>query len=134
MKKIPSFPSFRFQHKGQSQKLGNLGNSQISLNKRNSLKFKKVFKKFPSFPSFQFHYKGQNRKFGNLGNFQLPPTKQLQALKNFLSFPSFRSQHKDQNRKLGNLRNYQISSNKRNSLKFRSLEKISEFFRFSISA
>ena len=132
LKKIPSFPSFRSQHKGQNRKLGNLGNSQFPQIKEIHANIK-ILKKFPSFPSFRFQYKGQNRKVGNLENFQLPPTKQLQALKKFPSFPSFGFQHKGQNRKLGNLGNSQISSNKRNLLKFRSLEKISEFSKFSIS-
>ena len=39
-KKFPSFPSFRFQYKGQNQKLGNLENLQLPLTKQILLTFR----------------------------------------------------------------------------------------------
>ena len=89
-----------------------------------------VLKKILSIPNFPFQHKAQNWKLGNLRNFQLPSTKQLQALKKFLSFLSFWFQHKGQTWKT---QKFPISSNKRNSFKFRSLEKISKFSEFLIS-
>ena len=108
MKIFPSFPSFRFQYKGQNQKLVNLANFQLPQTKH-ILWDLKVLKIFPSFPSFWYQCKGQNR---NLGNFLLPQIKHilwnLQVLKIFPSFPSFRFQYNGQNRKLGKFGNFQL--------------------------
>ena len=104
MKQFPSFPSFRFLHKGQNRKLENLRNLQLLPAKQ-----RQVFKQFHSFQSFRFLYKGQNRKLGILGNFILPPIKHilwsLQNLKIFASFPWFWFQYKSQNLNLENLGN-----------------------------
>ena len=93
LKKIPSIPSFRFQHKGQNRKLGNLGNFHLPPTKQ-----LERLKKFPRFPSFRFQHKGQTRKLGKHRNSQFPELKEinsnLEVLKKFLSFPSFRFQYK----------------------------------------
>ena len=74
LKKNPSIPSFRFQHKEQTRKLENLGNFQLPPTKQ-----LQALKRFPSFPTFLFQHKDQNRKLGKLGNSQFPQIKEIHS-------------------------------------------------------
>ena len=107
---MKSFPSFRFQHKGQNRKICTIQFPQVE--KRSSIKFRS-FEKLSEFSKFLL----SGGKLGNLGNFQLPQTNKknqltLQVLRQFTSFRNFRFLYKGQNRKLGNLGNFQRPSAK----------------------